>query len=98
MLPIFALSVIREIIKAAIETSNNFFVVIFSAIFAVAYLLFYLWVNLAVNIKRCHDRNHSGWFLLIALIPIIGTIWVVIELWFLKGIDGDNHYGSDPLR
>ena len=52
--------------------------------------------GLAMSIKRCHDRNRTGWFLLVSLIPLIG-IWVLIELWFLKGIDGANQYGPDPL-
>ncbi|MDO9139262.1 MAG: DUF805 domain-containing protein [Methylobacter sp.] len=52
--------------------------------------------SLAMNIKRCHDRNRTGWFLLVGLIPVIG-LWPLIELWFLKGTDGSNPYGADPL-
>jgi uncharacterized membrane protein YhaH (DUF805 family) len=53
--------------------------------------------GLAVGIKRCHDRDHSGWFLLLGLIPFL-NIWVGIELAFLKGTDGNNKYGADPLQ
>ena len=52
--------------------------------------------GLAVAIKRCHDRDHSGWYLLIGLIPFL-NLWVVIELAFLKGTYGYNKYGPDPL-
>ena len=52
--------------------------------------------SLAMSIKRCHDRNKTGWFLLVGLIPLVG-IWLLIELWFLKGTDGTNQYGRDPL-
>ena len=52
--------------------------------------------SLAMGIKRCHDRNKTGWFLLVGLIPLAG-IWLLIELWFLKGSDGANKYGRDPL-
>ncbi|MFU8788836.1 MAG: DUF805 domain-containing protein [Methylobacter sp.] len=52
--------------------------------------------SLAMGVKRCHDRNRTGWFLLVGIIPIIG-LWPLIELWFLKGTDGDNQYGADPL-
>ena len=34
-----------------------------------------------------------GWWVLIGLIPIIGALWLLIELGFLKGTDGPNRYG-----
>ena len=55
------------------------------------------WISLAVAAKRYHDRDKSAWWILIALIPIIGSIWQIIELGFLKGTDGPNRFGSDPL-
>ena len=48
--------------------------------------------------KRWHDRGKSGWWTLIAFVPIIGGLWLLIELGFLKGTDGDNQYGPDPLK
>ena len=56
-----------------------------------------IWVGLAAGAKRCHDRDRSGWFQLIALIPIIGWIWLLVELGFLKGSEGENRFGSDPV-
>ncbi len=47
-----------------------------------------------VNIKRWHDRNKSGWWTLIILVPIIGPIWALIECDFLKGTAGPNRF--DP--
>ena len=35
----------------------------------------------------------NGWWVLIGLIPIIGGIWLLIELGFLKGTDGPNRFG-----
>ena len=55
-----------------------------------------LWPSLAVMVKRAHDRNRSGLFILLMFIPII-NIWPIIELVFIKGTDGENRYGSDPL-
>ena len=55
------------------------------------------WISLAVAAKRYHDRDKSAWWILIALIPIIGPIWQLIELGFLKGTDGPNRFGADPL-
>lgn len=56
-----------------------------------------IWFSLAAGAKRCHDRDRSGWFQAIALIPIIGWIWLLIEIGFLKGTEGENRFGSDPL-
>jgi uncharacterized membrane protein YhaH (DUF805 family) len=58
--------------------------------------LFAIWPSLALGIKRCHDRNRSGWFMLVSLIPIV-SIWYLIEVGFLRGTDGANEYGEDPL-
>jgi len=54
-----------------------------------------LWVAPAV--KRCHDRDRSGWFLLIFLVPWVGQLWLLIELGFLRGTVGPNRFGPDPL-
>ena len=56
----------------------------------------YMWTNYAVHAKRWHDRDKSGWWSLIGLIPYIGGIWVLVECGFLKGTDGPNQYGEDP--
>ncbi len=50
-----------------------------------------------VNIKRWHDRGKSGWWVLIAFVPLIGGIWVLIECGFLIGDGETNQYGPDPL-
>jgi uncharacterized membrane protein YhaH (DUF805 family) len=60
-------------------------------------LLITLWPSLALYAKRWHDRGKSGWWSLIMLIPIIGGIWMLIELGFLRGTDGPNRFGNDRL-
>jgi uncharacterized membrane protein YhaH (DUF805 family) len=59
--------------------------------------LIFLWPALALYAKRWHDRDKSGWWTLIALVPIIGGIWLLVELGFLKGTSGSNRFGSDPV-
>ena len=59
------------------------------------YVLATLVPGLAVAVRRLHDTNKSGWFVLIVLIPIIGSIWLLILL-ASKGTAGDNNYGPDP--
>ena len=60
-------------------------------------LLIFLWPGLALYAKRWHDRGKSGWWTLILLIPIIGGLWALIELGFLRGTEGPNQYGPDPV-
>ena len=55
-----------------------------------------LWSLLAVTVKRCHDRNRSGWLALIAVIPVIGWLWLLVDLFLLKGTAGRNDYGVSP--
>jgi len=59
--------------------------------------VFILWSSLAASIKRWHDRNKSGWWVLIGFVPIVGALWQLIETGFLEGTRGDNQYGPDPL-
>ncbi len=52
--------------------------------------------NIAVGIRRLHDTNKSGWFLLISLIPLVGLIILIVFL-ATAGNPGANNYGSpDP--
>ena len=51
--------------------------------------------SLAVAVRRLHDTNRSGWWLLIGLIPLIGLI--VLIVFFVQDSDaGDNAYGPNP--
>jgi len=65
-------------------------------VLANVFTIFFIWATLAVNCKRWHDLNKSGWWSLINLIPIVGQIWLFIELGFLKGTPGSNRFGEDP--
>ena len=57
---------------------------------------FYL-IGLAVAVKRCHDHDKSGWWLLLGLVPVIGPIVLLVELGFRRGTTGPNRFGPDPL-
>jgi len=59
--------------------------------------LLLLWPSLAVQVKRWHDRDKSGWWVLITFIPIIGDLWSLVENGFLRGTAGSNRFGPDPL-
>lgn len=52
--------------------------------------------NIAVSVRRLHDLDKSGWWLLIAFIPLIG--FIILLVWFVrKGTAADNRFGPDPL-
>ena len=48
--------------------------------------------GLGVSVRRLHDTNRSGWWILIALIPVLGWVWLFV-LMLLKGDEGANNYG-----
>ncbi len=56
-----------------------------------------IYVGIALYAKRWHDRNKSGWWTLIALVPVIGAIWIIVECGILEGDKGENRFGPDPL-
>ena len=51
--------------------------------------------GLSVAIRRLHDTNRTGWWVLIALIPLIGFI-VLLVFYLQEGDAGDNQYGPPP--
>jgi uncharacterized membrane protein YhaH (DUF805 family) len=50
---------------------------------------------IAVTIRRLHDTGRSGWWILIALVPVIGGI-VLLVFMVLDSQAGDNEYGPSP--
>jgi len=70
---------------AAPPLSYNYFVLPFLALSVVPATM--------VGIKRCHDRNHSGLYLFLIFVPLLGFWWLFIELGFFKGTEGGNRYG-----
>jgi uncharacterized membrane protein YhaH (DUF805 family) len=59
---------------------------------------FVVWIflfiaSLALHIKRFHDRGKPGWWVLVFFIPVIGFIWMIIEMGILEGDAEANEYG-----
>lgn len=79
-------SIVANIIDAAIGAP------ILSLIVGLGLLL----PGLSVAIRRLHDTNRSGWWILIGLIPIIG--WIVLIVFYVQESDpGENQYGPPPV-
>lgn len=68
--------------------------------FGVAYILYGLVMiipSLAVSIRRLHDTNRSGWWLLLAFVPLIGSL-ILLVVFVQRGNHGQNRYGADPIQ
>ncbi len=59
------------------------------------YLLATLVPSLAVTVRRLHDTNRSGWWILLGLVPVVGVIILIVFL-ALDGSPQDNDYGTNP--
>ncbi|MGB2833773.1 MAG: DUF805 domain-containing protein [Methylotenera sp.] len=51
---------------------------------------------LAANVRRLHDTDRSGWWLLISLVPLVGL--VLIYFLVIAGTPGDNRFGTPPAN
>ena len=64
-------------------------------IIGILYSLAVLIPGIAVSVRRLHDTDKSGWWLLIAFVPIIGAI-VLLVFMVLDGQPDENQYGKNP--
>ncbi|MDR3345719.1 MAG: DUF805 domain-containing protein [Campylobacteraceae bacterium] len=51
--------------------------------------------NLGLAVRRMHDIDKSGWWVLVALIPFVGWIWLII-LAATDSTRGENQFGANP--
>ena len=64
------------------------------------FMLVYFFNNLplmSAAVRRFHDMNASGWTIAAALVPVIGTIWVLVKL-AGDGTKGKNKFGPKPKK
>ncbi|MBK8846553.1 MAG: DUF805 domain-containing protein [Bacteroidetes bacterium] len=73
---------------------TNFEPLPYGFIYMITALVFFV-PGLAVFVRRMHDVGKSGWFILIAFIPLIGAIWLLVLL-FTDGQPGENKWGPNP--
>jgi uncharacterized membrane protein YhaH (DUF805 family) len=86
----FLFNMIFVIVAAIIDYMLGTFPLIYGI-----YLLGLIIPSLAVLVRRLHDVGKSGWWFFIALIPLIGTIWLLVLL-CTDGNAGENSYGPSP--
>ena len=66
-----------------------------TGLFSGLYSLFVLIPSIAVSVRRLHDTNRSGWWVVISLIPIIGIL-VLFVFTCLDSQPGTNRFGVNP--
>jgi uncharacterized membrane protein YhaH (DUF805 family) len=84
-----ALMIIGAILGISGDGGSN----ILSTLYSLAVLL----PGLAVSVRRLHDTDRSGWWLLIGLIPLIGAIVLLIFM-VQDSQPNENQYGSNPKQ
>jgi len=73
----------------------GYFPVPLTLCFSIAFALNW-WTIWALSSKRWHDRNKSAAWNLVWLVPVIGAIWAVFDLFVRRGSKGSNNYGAPP--
>jgi uncharacterized membrane protein YhaH (DUF805 family) len=89
-------SVLISIGLTIIDTTTGLFdakagIGLLSGIYSLAVLI----PSIAVGVRRLHDTNRSGWWLLISFIPLIGTIVLIVFL-ATDSKPEANQYGPNP--
>lgn len=88
------IEIVLGIVDRALGThSTEVGIGLLGAVFALSIVI----QSIAVAVRRLHDTGRSAWWLLVNLLPILGSIvWLILML--LEGEHGDNRYGPDPKR
>ncbi|MFF3755369.1 DUF805 domain-containing protein [Streptomyces sp. NPDC002018] len=68
-----------------------------NSILSVIYTLAVLIPALAVTVRRLHDTDKSGWWIFISLIPLVGSIILIVFL-ASAGTPGPNSHGENPKQ
>ena len=82
----FIVCIVLSILDAILGTVGLLY-----SLYALAVLL----PSLAVSVRRLHDISKSGWWVLISLVPVIGSI-VLLIFFVLESKEGTNQYGPNP--
>ncbi len=92
----FLFNLLATIVLAFIDSAIGMYstengIGLLSGVYSLAVLI----PSLAVGVRRLHDTGKSGWWLLIALVPFVGSI-VLLVFFVLDSDPGSNQYGPNP--
>ena len=84
--------IVVNIVLGILSSMDNILGILFFICFML-YSLALLLPSISISVRRLHDINRSGWWLLIFIVPMLGTlIWLVFMLW--PGTPGPNRFGN----
>ena len=82
----FVTQIILQVVDGTLFGFN-----LLSTIFALAVLI----PSIAVGVRRLHDRDMAGWWILLVFIPVLGALALLV-LYALEGTKGPNRFGKEP--
>lgn len=89
------LSVVQGVLTFAANTIGA--LELLFAVVAFGFSLFGFVSNIMMGVRRLHDLDLSGWWMLLLCVPLI-NLFFAIYIYFFKGTEGPNQYGDDPLQ
>ncbi|TCK27689.1 uncharacterized membrane protein YhaH (DUF805 family) [Pseudonocardia endophytica] len=94
---IIILTILDNLLGLSSSSMGGGSIVVTSGVLTGIYQLAVLVPSLAVGARRLHDTGKSGWWQLLALIPIVGAI-ILIVFWATDGHPAPNQYGVNPKQ
>ena len=89
------LNLVFTVILYSIDNIVSWNYLMYAGVLSSIYSLAIVIPGIAVAIRRLHDTDRTGWWLLIALVPLIGAI-ILIVFFAQDSQSGDNRYGPNP--
>lgn len=82
--------------RAAFVVDNGWFILAPAGLLQQTVLVLLLVPSIAGTVARLHDCNRSAWWLLLAVIPLVGTLLITVAVLFFRGDRSHNDYGPAP--
>lgn len=95
----FFLSVVLCVVQGILTFAADTFGALDLLFSIIAFVLgiFQLAANIMMGVRRLHDLDKCGWWMLLLIVPLV-NLFFCLYLLFFKGTEGPNEYGDDPLQ
>ena len=96
---VIALSLALGIFNLSTQSLDSHFIDTLMGLGGLGFLIIsvlYFYFNLVIQVRRFHDMNRSGWFILLFIVPLV-NIFVFFYLLLGSGTQGINHYGPQRI-
>lgn len=95
----FFMSIVLFVVQGILTFAADTFGALDLLFSIVAFVLgiFQLAANIMMGVRRLHDLDKCGWWMLLLIVPLV-NLFFCLYLLFFKGTEGPNEYGDDPLQ